>query len=200
MQLIRRLILCAAAVAATLCLGTSALAYQNSTGASVTTCDSNVPPGGSTCMTATFTTNGTPNAGDPVTFSSDKGGGKDCTVTFDPASSTTDSHGQTVTTAGIGSSCHGNVRLCASDSSQTACAAVIVNKGNGGGNGNGNSGSNGGQTKVEGASTSSSNTAGTNGSRPVGAIAGGSAAGLLVLLALALGLLRRRPHPAPPAE
>lgn len=223
-----RLVLVTGLLAAALLLsGVSVLAYQGSSGASVTTCDTRVQPGGSTCVSATFTTNGQPNAGDSVTFSSDRGGGSGCTVTFNPATAPADTNGQAGSTATFGSDCRGNVQVCATDTKtgQSACASVIVNSGNGnGGGGNGNAGGNGSgpHSAVQGASTNGGNGAasgqtGTTGGRPGGgsprgaghsdatgtfptaAVAGGSAAGLLVIGGLIVGFLRRRravPAPA----
>jgi hypothetical protein len=180
----------------------SALAYQSGSGASVTTCDSRVPPGGSTCVQATFTTNGQPNVGDSVSYSSDRGGGNGCTVTFSPASGVTDQNGQANTTATFGTACRGNVQVCAADDStgQSACATVIVNNGNGnggnggGGGGNGNGGGahgNGGghgqsQSSVQAASSggpgtgSSGQASGGSGGSPSGSPAGGSPVAAIV--------------------
>jgi hypothetical protein len=192
MRLILRTLTILGALALPVLAGSSAAAYQGSSGASVTTCASRVAPGGSTCVTATFTTTGNPNVGNSVTYTSNRGGGSSCTVTFNPPAGTTDRNGQSQTTATFGTGCNGSVQVCATDANtgQSACASVIVNngKGHGGGgqSGGGGSGSNGnGQTQV--------------GSKQAAAVVGGSAAGLLVIAALVAGALlrRRRGAPAP---
>ncbi|HEX6489363.1 MAG TPA: hypothetical protein VF137_10915 [Candidatus Dormibacteraeota bacterium] len=184
-------------MAAALLLSVSGLAYQGSSGASVTTCSSTVPPGGSTCVVATFTTNGQPSQGDNVVFSQRNGGGNGCTVTFAPSSGVTDQNGQARSTATIGSTCHGTVDLCATDTvtNQGACAAVLVKAANGNGGGGGGGGGGNGHNKTDtSVKAAFKSVAGGGNMSTIDAAAAGAL--LAVGLVLAAVLRRRSTHPS----
>lgn len=203
--MLKRLSAFSGALAAVLLLAVPGLAYQSSSGASVTTNPSRVAPGDQTTVTATFTDpgSGNPEANNGVTFSQRNGGGNGCTVSFNPSTTTTDSSGTATSTATIGTTCRGSVDLCATDTQtgQFGCAAVIVNDGHGNGGpgkgngapGNGKGG--GGNGRGGGGGSNGNHGQAQPSSTKVAAVVTDSGVGLLAVLLLVGGLLfalRRR--------